>query len=137
MEDELERRGDRPDESSTQKLPEEFHRCSKAGGSEAAGGGGGDESAEACSRDRAAGAQELTLSPRGRGYLARLVVDVCNELDQNKRVSRGELCFLKGPSRRFILAVRTIDHPAPEYNLPKIIVTLCIFSCDQNVFFRK
>ncbi|CAM9126534.1 unnamed protein product, partial [Sphacelaria rigidula] len=84
MEDELERRGVRSNG------PAEDHNSSGDGrqwsiskpGSEA-GSGGGDEAAS--SPWGTGGGGEPVLSPRGRGYLARLVVDVCKELDQSRK----------------------------------------------------
>lgn len=99
MEDELERRGVRSNG------PAEDHNSSGDGrqwsiskpGSEA-GSGGGDEAAS--SPWGTGGGGEPVLSPRGRGYLARLVVDVCKELDQSRKVRSGWWLFARSCGSR-------------------------------------
>lgn len=75
MEDELDRRGGRIDDTTT-KFTREARLWSKDNS---------DAAAASSPRERGFGAEPV-LSPRGRGYLARLVVEVCEELDQTNRV---------------------------------------------------
>lgn len=52
----------------------------------------GDEGGK---KEAGGGDEPLPLSPRGKGYLARLVLEVCSELDESKKVG-GDGGFMGG-----------------------------------------
>lgn len=95
MEDELDRRGGRADpwpdssprSSGDSKRYWRGESGTQGGSGDESRGSGGEGSGDGREGDsRRRETHEPILSPRGRGYLARLVAEVCSELEESKRV---------------------------------------------------